>query len=96
MAVPLITGVLALASTLSIDSRLKTERLKGQYATLGARDFILHYLSSTSTPPGSSTSTITLNGRTTTTTLVKLGTLPRDLPFTTMEENKLLTTKVID
>ena len=94
MSVPLMAGVLQLASTMALDSRTKTEILKSQYSVLGAQQYTFHSLVSTTTPPSSSTSTITLNGKTITTTILKLPTLPRNLPFTSREENKLLTTKV--
>ena len=44
LAVPLITAYLGLASTLSIDSRLKTDRMKSQYATMGGVEHVAYRL----------------------------------------------------
>ncbi len=44
LAVPLITAYLGLASTLSIDSRLKTDRMKSQYATMGGVEHVTYRL----------------------------------------------------
>ncbi len=35
LAVPIVTASLGLASTLSVDARVKTSILKGQYSSLG-------------------------------------------------------------
>ena len=76
LAVPLITGVLALASTFAIDARVKTDILKSQYASLGAQQYVVHaLLSDTSTLP------IELNGKTVTTTIEQLDSPPGPLPF---------------
>ena len=44
LAVPLITAYLGLASTLSIDSRLKTGRMMSQYATMGGVEHLVYRL----------------------------------------------------
>lgn len=40
LAIPIITAALGLASTLSIDSRVKTDIAKGQYTNLGVPDIV--------------------------------------------------------
>ena len=76
MSVPLMAGVLQLASTMALDSRTKTLILKSQYTSLGAQQYAIHsLLSDTSTLP------IELNGTTVTTTVQKLDQPPGPLPF---------------
>ena len=94
ISVPVLTATLGLVSTLLIDSRVKSDLLKSQYSALGAQQYIIHSLVTTTTLPDSATSTITLNGVTITTTAVKLALPPFALPFTSRADNKLLTTKV--
>ena len=67
LAVPMVTSALALATTLTLDARSKTRLLKNQYSALGAQQFALHLLTSTTTPQG--TTTIELNGETITTSI---------------------------
>ena len=42
LAVPLVTGALGLASTLSIDSRIKTRLAKGQYSTIAGNQHAIY------------------------------------------------------
>ena len=77
LSIPMVTGALGLASTLSIDSNVKTRILKRQYSGLAAQQKALHDLLAS---PGSSTTTLTLNGNVVTTTIVKLDDPPRDVP----------------
>ena len=44
LAIPLTTATLGLASTLSIDSRLKTARMKSHYNTMGAAEHAMYRL----------------------------------------------------
>ena len=44
LAVPLVTATLGLASTVSIDSRLKTARMKSHYNTIGAAEHAMYRL----------------------------------------------------
>ncbi len=82
VAVPLTTASLALASTLSIDSRVKTASLKSTYATIGGVEDAQYRLVyeagyADSLPLGQPTNyTINLNGIDVTVTVVKTATPP--------------------
>ena len=91
LSIPLTIAALQLASTLARTSQTQTGFLLSQYSTQGAQEYILHVLSASSTP-SSGTSTLTINGRTVTTSVLKLLTPPTDLPITSFK-TKLLTTK---
>ena len=69
LSVPLVTSTLTLTSTLLLDSRSKTEKLKEQYAALGTQAIILHNLVAS---PATGTSTTTINGLTITTTVFEI------------------------
>ena len=69
LSVPLITSALTLASTLSIDSQVKTRILKSQYAALGCQQWSLHILLDAQT---SFTTTTVINGRTCTATATQV------------------------
>lgn len=68
LAIPIVTAALSLASTLSIDSRVKTGILRSQYNSIGGSEYILHRLIHDpayvdSLPVGEEAhETITLNG----------------------------------
>ncbi len=88
LAVPIVTASLGLASTLSVDSRVKTAILKGQYSTLGGYEHGLYrlvhppnngYLQSLQ-PGVTDTYTLTVNGNETTVSLLKLSQPPGDVP----------------
>ena len=69
LSLPLVTGALGFAGTALIDSRVKTDLLKSQYASLGGQELALQILTSTSTPATTTTGTIEINGRTITYTI---------------------------
>ena len=90
LSVPLVTSTLTLTSTLLLDSRSKTEKLKEQYAALGTQAIILHNLVAS---PATGTSTTTINGLTITTTVFEI-----DPASTTAAVNplgRLVTTKSV-
>ena len=68
LAVPLITSALAVASTLSVDSQVKTRILKSQYTLLACEQWAAHILRDVQT--AFTTSTV-FNGRTCTATATK-------------------------
>ena len=78
LAIPMITGALSLATSVTIDSQVKTRILKSHYSGLGAHEQALHQLVAGG---GATTTSITLNGTTITTTVDKLASPPRDLPI---------------
>ena len=78
LSVPLVTGALALASTLTLDSRVKTRILKSQYSQFGLQQASLHLLIN---EPGSTTTSFTLNGQTVTTTIVKVSSTRPTVPL---------------
>lgn len=80
LSVPLVTAALGLASTLTIDARLKHQSLRSQYSAIGAEQFVFHSLVTTLSE---ATSTITLNGSVITTTIIQLDAPPGDIPFPT-------------
>ena len=86
ISVPLVTGALGLASTLNVDSRLKTDITKGQYSALGGdQDAIYRILYedgfTDSVPVGSEiTYTVTLNGEEIEITVAKLSDPVTDPP----------------
>ena len=82
LAVPMITGALSLATSVTIDSQVKTRILKGHYSGLGSHEQALHQLVAGG---GATTTSITLNGTTITTTVDKLASPPRDLPIYALE-----------
>ena len=82
LTVPMITGALTLASTLTLDSRSKTRILMSQYSGFGAEQSALHTLLAS---PGSSTTTYEINGVLVTTTIIKLSSPPRELPTYVLE-----------
>jgi hypothetical protein len=44
LSTPLVTGALGLASTLAIDSRVKSQRVMSQYATMGGVEHAIYRL----------------------------------------------------
>jgi uncharacterized repeat protein (TIGR01451 family)/fimbrial isopeptide formation D2 family protein len=101
LAVPLATAALGLASTLSIDSRIKTGLAKEHYAILGAAEHALYRLLyesgyAISLEPGvPDTYAITLNGQVVTVTIEKLGDVSESGAPTSGETN-LTVTKTVD
>ena len=92
LSVPLVTSALTLAGSLSIDSRVKTNVLKRQYAGLGAQQFALHQLLLN---PAETTTVINLNDTTSTITVDKLLTPPESgFPFTSAK-GRLLASKTV-
>ena len=91
LAIPMITSALALASTLSIDSQVKTGILKSQYSAMGADEYALNVIEQ-GLPPGAYP--ITLNGEPVT---VTIGALPPPVPAPPPADNsrKLQTSKVV-
>ena len=77
LAVPMITGALGLATSLSVDSQVKTRILKSQYSGLGAQQSALHQLLG---DPEATTTSITLNDQTISTTVTKLESPPAGVP----------------
>lgn len=88
LAVPLVTASLGLASTLSIDSRVKTAILKGQYSSLGGYEHALYRLVH---PPNNGyvqsfhagdidTYLLTVNGSQTTVSISALSEPPGEVP----------------
>ncbi|MBF8268042.1 MAG: hypothetical protein HW388_1550 [Dehalococcoidia bacterium] len=77
LAVPLVTGALGLASTLSIDSRIKTRAMKSTYATIGGLEHLVYRLVyedgyAETLPLGQATNyVITINGIDVTITVTK-------------------------
>ena len=90
LSVPLVTSALTLASTLSIDSRLKTQRLKQQYAQLGAKQEVLHTLL---TNPVTGTVTTTINNQVVTTTITQIA--PESSTLILSTQGRLGTTKSV-
>ena len=86
ISVPLVTGALGLASTLNVDSRLKTGITKGQYSALGGDQDALYRILyengfTDSIPLGSEiTYTVTLNGEEIEITVAKLSDPVTDPP----------------
>ena len=102
LSVPLITGALGLASTVSIDSRIKTTIAKSQYATMGGVQHAIHRLTNeagylTSLTAGvPSTYTLTLGGEDVDITVEKLVVLPPPpSDIGTDASQRVQTTKVV-
>ncbi len=78
LTVPLVTGALALASTLSVDSRTKTGILRSHYSTIGASEYAIYRLVhevgyADGLPAGvNEAHSILLNGETVTISVLKL------------------------
>ncbi|MBI2867042.1 MAG: DUF11 domain-containing protein [Chloroflexi bacterium] len=102
LSAPLITGALGLASTLSVDSRIKTTIVKSQYATMGGVQHAIHrltneagYLSSL-TAGVPSTYTLTLGGEDVDITVEKLVVMPPPpSDIGTDASQRIQTTKVV-
>lgn len=91
LAIPVITSALALASTLTLDMRAKSDDLMGEYSLLGAEQIALRLLITRL----EATTTLTyINGVPSTTTVVQLIEQPSPLPFTTRSGKRLFTTKI--
>jgi len=71
LAIPTVTAALQLASSLALDSGLKSNTLRSHYNTLGAQQFAIHVLHTTTTYPTSTDIGIDINGTPVTTTIVK-------------------------
>ncbi len=102
LAVPLVTASLGLASTLSLDSRVKTAILKGQYSSLGGYEHGLYrlvhppnngYVQSLQ-PGAADTYTLTINGNVTTVSLLKLSQPTGDVPPPSADSERGLRTFV--
>jgi uncharacterized repeat protein (TIGR01451 family) len=93
LAVPIATGILSLASTLTLDSVSRADRLKAHYSALGAQQIATYVLRTTTTDPTSTEIVIDISGGPVTTTIARLPTLPRDIPFTSRSKLKFLTVK---
>ena len=102
LAVPIVTASLGLASTLSVDSRVKTAILKGQYSSLGGYEHALYRLVHPpnngyvqSLQPGvADTYTLTVNGNETTVSLLMLTQPPGDVPPPSADSERGLRTFV--
>ncbi len=93
LSVPLVTAALGLASTLTIDARLKHQSLRSQYSNIGAEQFAFYSLITTLSE---ATTTISLNGSTITTTIIQLASPPGGIPFPTSADanRRMFTSKV--
>ncbi|MCH8898077.1 MAG: DUF11 domain-containing protein, partial [Chloroflexi bacterium] len=91
LAIPMIVSTLGLASTLSIDSQVKTEILKNQYSALGADQYAQNIIQQ-GLPPGSYP--ITLNDEL---VAVTIAALPPPAPPPPAADNsrRLQTSKVV-
>lgn len=91
LAIPMIVTTLGLASTLSIDSQVKTEILKNQYSALGADQYAQNIIEQ-GLPPGSYP--ITLNGEPVAVTIAALPT-PVPPPAPGDNSRRLQASKVV-
>ena len=99
LAVPIVTASLGLASTLSVDSRVKTGILKGQYSSLGGYEHGLYRLIH---PPNNGymmslttdTYSLIINGKVTEVTLIKLSQPPGEVPPPSADSERDLKTSV--
>ena len=100
LAIPLITGALGLASTLSIDSRVKTRILKSQYAAIGGSQHALYRLLNEpdiiQKIATADSYTLTIDGNPVTVTILKRSSPPDDpLPASSHSGRKLQTVKTV-
>ncbi len=99
---PIVTASLGLASTLSVDSRVKTAMLKGQYSSLGGYEHGLYRLVHPpnngyvqSLQPGvADVYTLTINGNVTTVSILMLSEPPGDVPPPSADSERGLRTFV--
>ncbi len=94
LAIPIVTSILSLASTLTLDSSLRARLTESQYSALGAKavgNYLLHVSSTT----GTTTQPVTINDDIVTTTIVRLLDPPGAVPITSRKGRKLTVTKAV-
>ncbi|MBI2916720.1 MAG: isopeptide-forming domain-containing fimbrial protein [Chloroflexi bacterium] len=98
LAVPLVTAALGLASTLSVDSGIKTRILKSQYSALGGAEHAVYRLiyetgyADSLTVGYPDSYSITLNGTPVIITVEKFSTPPSNLPPPNADSSRRLQT----